>query len=232
MQSQLTGKDPDAGKDWRQKEKGVAEDELVRWHHWLNGHESEQILGDRGGQRNLACCSPRGCEETRGWTTTFALGCLSEENSTVVEKASQGIKPWHVKTLERDFRKEEEPREESGVLWEGREKGDGWWGLRRKHQKAGKSVTNSQLTVLHQSLLRPITMKIQDRKNQAWERINCSCVFRQRVTAQHLKAMRYLYVLIWIHLENMMLSEKSNLQTDTQGAITFMYIIKPSKAML
>ena len=69
--------------------------------------------------------------------------------------------------MERDFRKEEEPREESGVLWEGREKGDGWWGLRRKHQKAGKSVTNSQLTVLHQSLLRPITMKIQDRKNQA-----------------------------------------------------------------
>ena len=40
--SWLIGKDPDAGKDWRQKEKGAAEDEMVGWHHWLNGHESEQ----------------------------------------------------------------------------------------------------------------------------------------------------------------------------------------------
>ena len=47
----------DAGKDWRQK-KGAAEDEMVRQHHQLNGHESEQILGDSEGQRSLACCSP------------------------------------------------------------------------------------------------------------------------------------------------------------------------------
>ena len=40
--SRLIGKDPDAGKDWRQKEKGEAEDEMVGWHHWLNGHEFEQ----------------------------------------------------------------------------------------------------------------------------------------------------------------------------------------------
>ena len=44
--SQLTGKDPDAGKDWRQEEKEMTEDEMVGWHHWLNGHEFEQILGD------------------------------------------------------------------------------------------------------------------------------------------------------------------------------------------
>ena len=37
----LTGKDPDAGKDWRQEEKGMTDDEMVRWHHWLNGHEFE-----------------------------------------------------------------------------------------------------------------------------------------------------------------------------------------------
>ena len=49
--SPLTGKDLDAGKDWRQKEKEVAEDEMVGWHHQLNGHESEQILGDSEGQR-------------------------------------------------------------------------------------------------------------------------------------------------------------------------------------
>ena len=44
--SQLIGKDPDARKDWRQEEKGVTEDEMVGWHHWLNGHEFEQIPGD------------------------------------------------------------------------------------------------------------------------------------------------------------------------------------------
>ena len=43
------GKDPDAGKDWRQEEKGTAEDEMVGWHHWLNGHEFEQALGVGGG---------------------------------------------------------------------------------------------------------------------------------------------------------------------------------------
>ena len=45
--SQLIGKDPDAGKDWGQEEKG---DEIVGWHHWLSGHEAEQILGDSEGQ--------------------------------------------------------------------------------------------------------------------------------------------------------------------------------------
>ena len=44
MQNQLMGKDPDAGKDWGQEEKGTTEDEMVGWHHWLNGHESELIL--------------------------------------------------------------------------------------------------------------------------------------------------------------------------------------------
>ena len=46
----LIGKDPDAGKDWGQEEKGVIEDEMVGWHQWLNGHECEQTLGDSEGQ--------------------------------------------------------------------------------------------------------------------------------------------------------------------------------------
>ena len=54
----LTGKDPDAGKDWRQEEKGTAEDEMVGWHHWLYGHEFEQAPGVGDGQGSLACCSP------------------------------------------------------------------------------------------------------------------------------------------------------------------------------
>ena len=41
----LVGKDPDAGKDWRLEEKGMTEDEMVRWHHWLDGHEFEQAMG-------------------------------------------------------------------------------------------------------------------------------------------------------------------------------------------
>ena len=52
--SQLIGKDPDAGKDWQQEEKGAAEDEMVGWHHRLNGHEAEQTLGDGEGQGSLA----------------------------------------------------------------------------------------------------------------------------------------------------------------------------------
>ena len=62
--SQFIGKDPDDGQDWRQKEKGAAEDEMVRWHHWLNGHEFEKNPGDSGGQSSLACCSPWGCKES------------------------------------------------------------------------------------------------------------------------------------------------------------------------
>ena len=51
------------GKDWRQKEKRAAEDEMVGWHHWLNGHELAQNLGDSGGQGGLLCCIPWGCKE-------------------------------------------------------------------------------------------------------------------------------------------------------------------------
>ena len=58
VKSQLFTKDPDAGKDWRQKEKGPTEDEIDGWHHWLNGHEFEQAPGDREGQGSLVCCSP------------------------------------------------------------------------------------------------------------------------------------------------------------------------------
>ena len=60
----LIGKDPDAGKDWTQKEKGMTEDEMVRWHHWLNGHEFEQAPGVGDGQGSLSCYSPRGCKES------------------------------------------------------------------------------------------------------------------------------------------------------------------------
>ena len=53
--SWLNGKDPDVGKDWGQEEKGMTEDEMFGWHHWLNGHEFEKIQGDSEGQGSLAC---------------------------------------------------------------------------------------------------------------------------------------------------------------------------------
>ena len=56
-------KDLDAGKDWRQEEKGMTEDKMVGWHHWLNGHEFEQTPGDSEGQGSLACCDSWGHKE-------------------------------------------------------------------------------------------------------------------------------------------------------------------------
>ena len=61
--SQLTGKDPDVGKDWRQAETGTTEDEMVGWHRWLDGHEFKQSLGDGEGHRGLACFNPWGHKE-------------------------------------------------------------------------------------------------------------------------------------------------------------------------
>ena len=60
----FTGKHPDIGQDWRQEEKGMTEDEMVGWHHWLNGHEFEQALGVGARQGSLVCCSPWGHKES------------------------------------------------------------------------------------------------------------------------------------------------------------------------
>ena len=59
-----SGKDPDAGKDWRQEEKGVKEDEIIGWYHWLNGYEFEWAPGTGDGQGGLACYSPWGRKES------------------------------------------------------------------------------------------------------------------------------------------------------------------------
>ena len=82
----LTGKDPDAGKDWRQEEKGITEDEMIGCHHRLNGHEFEKALGDSEGQGSLACCSPWGHKEldTTRWLNSNEkiYRWLSGEEST------------------------------------------------------------------------------------------------------------------------------------------------------
>ena len=73
----LTGKDPNARKDWRQ-EKGMTEDEMVGWHYWLDGHEFEQAPGVADGQESLASCSPWGHKESDttkrlNWLTVLRL---------------------------------------------------------------------------------------------------------------------------------------------------------------
>ena len=86
----LTGKDPDAEKDWRQEEKGTTEEETVGWHHQLNGHEFEQVLGVGDGQGSRMCCSPWGRKEldTTEWlnwtelktaTPTFIYICMARQ---------------------------------------------------------------------------------------------------------------------------------------------------------
>ena len=62
--SRLIRKDPNPGKDWRQEEKRMTEDEMVGWHHRLSGHEFEQALWDGEGEWSLTCCSPWGCKES------------------------------------------------------------------------------------------------------------------------------------------------------------------------
>ena len=64
VKSWLIRKDPDAGKDWRQKEKETTEGEMVGWHHWLSGQEFEQTPGDSEGRGSQVCCSPWGRKES------------------------------------------------------------------------------------------------------------------------------------------------------------------------
>ena len=64
VKSQLVGRDPDAGKDWRREEKGKTEDEMVGWHYHLDGHEFVQAPADGEGQGSLGFCSPWGHNES------------------------------------------------------------------------------------------------------------------------------------------------------------------------
>ena len=76
--SWLTGKDSDAGRNWGQEEKGTTEDEMARWHHWLDGRESEWSPGVGDRQGGLACCNSWGRQESDtterlNWTEAFLI---------------------------------------------------------------------------------------------------------------------------------------------------------------
>ena len=72
----LIWKDPDAGKDWRQEKNRTTEDEMIGWHHRLEGHEFEQALGVGDGQGNLVCCSPWGRKESDTTELNWVLRCM------------------------------------------------------------------------------------------------------------------------------------------------------------
>ena len=87
--NQLIGEDPDTWKDWRQKEKSVAEDEMVEWHHWLNRHEFEQTPRHSEGQRSLVGYSPWGHTDS---DTTEQLN----NNYPLPLNPKSGWTPWLV----------------------------------------------------------------------------------------------------------------------------------------
>ena len=96
VKSWLIGKDPDAGKDWGQEEKGTTEDEMVEWYHWLNGHEFGYAPGVGVGQGGLACCSSWDFKELDmteqlNWTETYDQCSTYSE---VQECAYQGENSW------------------------------------------------------------------------------------------------------------------------------------------
>ena len=102
VKSQLTGKDPEGGKDWTQEEKGPTEDEMVGWHPRLNGHEFEQVPGVGDGQRSLACWSPWGCKDSDmiewlNWTEALEKSSETESHSVMSDSLQpHGLYiPWN-----------------------------------------------------------------------------------------------------------------------------------------
>ena len=105
VKSWLIGKDPDAGKDWRQEEKGTTEDEMAGWHHRLDGHEFEWTLRVDDEQGGLAFCNSWGCKESDtterlNWTE---LNLWIEEINTPLLKAGHSLgvvlqdrRPFHL----------------------------------------------------------------------------------------------------------------------------------------
>ena len=88
--SWLIWKDPDAGKDWRQEEKGTTEDDMAGWHHRLNGHEFGWTSGVADGQGGLACCGSWGCKES---DTTEQLNWREKSFRNLIKNKTSVIMP-------------------------------------------------------------------------------------------------------------------------------------------
>ena len=101
--SWLIGKDPDAGKDWGQEEKGMTEDKMVGWHHWLNEHEFGWTPGAGDGQGDLACCGSWGHKEsdmTEQLNWTESINIIKLQNIKLIHR-----NPFHSYTVTIKVRK-------------------------------------------------------------------------------------------------------------------------------
>ena len=95
MKNWLIEKDADAGKDWRQEENGITEDEIVGWHHWIDRYEFAQAAAVDDGQGSLVCCSPWDCEDSdmAEWLTwTYSVSGIHKEswNPSLEDKEAGG----------------------------------------------------------------------------------------------------------------------------------------------
>ena len=93
VKSWLIGKDPDAGKDWGQEEKGITEDEMVGWHHWLNGHVFGWTPGVGDEQGGLACCGSWNRRVRHDWVTELSWMKMSALESHSVVVTFQRLSP-------------------------------------------------------------------------------------------------------------------------------------------
>ena len=94
----LTGKDPDAGEDWGQEEKGTTEDKMVGWHQWLNVHGFGWTPGVGDGQGSLVCCGSWGCKESdtteteMNWTTGFSCKSMADSCQCMAKNHYNSVK--------------------------------------------------------------------------------------------------------------------------------------------
>ena len=118
MKTRLIGKDPDAGKDRRQEEKGTTEGKMVGWHHRINGHEFEHAPGVGDGQGSLACCSPQGHKE-RTWLNNWTELNHNISIIKMIKSSNWAIiwKPSHDDTKEEDAYLENAEGQKQLILW-------------------------------------------------------------------------------------------------------------------
>ena len=97
----LLGKDPDAGKAWGQEEKGMTENEMVGWHHWLNGHEFGQAPGIGDGRGGLVCCRPWVIKSQTQLSNRTDWKSLQMASASIKLKDTCSLeeKPWQMQTV-------------------------------------------------------------------------------------------------------------------------------------
>ena len=141
---QFIEKDPDAGKEWRQEEKGTIEDEMVGWHHQLNGQEFEHAPGDGEGQGSLVCCSPWGHKESdtterqnnnkKEWVTSWQGGCGMGVGNCIDRAVQGGLLSSDICVREASVQTTRGERPKRGKSWHKRPEARVAWclGTRRR----------------------------------------------------------------------------------------------------